>query len=143
MPGLSPYVIAIVASLLVAQALKYVILMIRGKDFDPLRQIYSSGNIPSAHSAAVIALLMVVGLVDGVESGLFAMAFLFAIVVMYDAVMVRRSVGEQGKALHLLIRTLDKTGVLPRAAQGHTPLELVAGALLGAAIGLVVFFATK
>ena len=143
MIGVSPYLAAIVSALVLAQALKYVILVLRKQKVDPLRQMYSSGNIPSAHSASVVALLTIVGLIDGVESGLFGITLLFSVIVMYDAVMVRRSVGEQGKALHLLIRTMDKTGVLPRAALGHTPLELVAGALLGAAIGLVVFFATK
>lgn len=142
MGGISPYIIAIAVALVTAQLLKYLVLAVRKQKFDRVRQLYSSGNIPSAHSASVTALLVVVGLIDGTESGLFAIALLFAVVVMYDAVMVRRSVGEQGKALHLLIRTLDKKGVLPRAALGHTPLELAAGAVLGGVIGVVVFFAT-
>jgi len=138
----SPYVLVAILSLLAAQALKYVILLVRGRDFDPLRQVYSSGGIPSAHSTSVTALLVLIGLRDGVESGLFGLAFLFAIIVMYDAVMVRRSVGEQGKALQVLIRMASKDTPLPRAAKGHTPLELVVGAALGATIGLVVFSAT-
>ncbi|MNU06825.1 hypothetical protein D3C72_2521530 [compost metagenome] len=57
--------------------------------------------------------------------------------------MVRRSSGEQGKAIQELIKE-QKSGVaLPRAAKGHTPVEVFAGAVLGALIGLVVFLATK
>lgn len=140
---ISPYVVAAVISLLGAQALKYVILIARGHSFDLVRQVYSSGGIPSAHSTSVTALLTLIGLRDGTGSGLFGIAFLFAVIVMYDAIMVRRSVGEQGNALHKLIRLVSKDEPLPRAAKGHTPLELMVGAILGFAIGAVVFFATK
>lgn len=143
MPELSPYIIAVVAALVAAQAIKYIILMVQGHSFDHLRQLYLPGNMPSAHSASVVALMVVIGLLDGIESGLFGLAFLFAVIVMYDAVMVRRSVGDQGKAIQALIKTMKSGVPLPRAAKGHTPLELMAGALLGAVIGLVVFFATK
>ena len=117
---ISPYILVTVTSLLAAQALKYVILLVRGQGFDPVRQVYASGGIPSAHSASVAALLTTIGLIDGVESGLFGIAFLFAIIVMYDAIMVRRSVGEQGNALQKLIRMISKEDPLPRAANGHT-----------------------
>ena len=68
---------------------------------------------------------------------------MFAIIVMYDAIMVRRSVGEQGNALQKLIRMISKDDPLPRAAKGHTPVELLIGAALGVSISLVVFFATR
>ena len=117
--------------------------MFQGRRFDHLRQIYASGNMPSTHAASVTALLVVIALYDGTDSGLFGLALLFAIIVMYDAVMVRRSVGDQGNAVQELIRALKSTIVLPRAAKGHTPAELAVGVLLGVVIGLVVFFATK
>lgn len=140
---ISPYVIAVVSALIISQSLKYLIEMLRGGAFDRVRQLYASGNMPSSHSASVMALLTVVGLVDGVESGLFGLMFLFTVVVMYDTVMLRRSVGEQGKAMQLLIKLTRSDVALPHAAKGHTPLEVLVGAMLGAVIGLVVFFATK
>lgn len=140
---ISPYVIAVVSALIISQSLKYLIEMLRGGAFDRVRQLYASGNMPSSHSASVAALLTVVGLVDGVESGLFGLMFLFTVVVMYDTVMLRRSVGEQGKAMQLLIKLTRSDVALPHAAKGHTPLEVLVGAMLGAVIGLVVFFATK
>lgn len=143
MEGVSPYLIAIVAGWFVAQGAKYLIIAIKRRSLSEIRQLYLSGNMPSAHSATTVALVVVVGLRDGFESGLFAVALLLAGITMYDAIMVRRSSGEQGEALQLLIKEQKSKVALPRAAKGHNPLEVVVGAALGAVIGLVVFFATK
>ncbi len=140
---LSPYFIAILTAWIVAQGAKYLIVALRQRRFDHIRQLYLSGNMPSAHSATVVALAVVVMFRDGIESGVFAVAALLAGIVMYDAVMVRRSSGEQGLAIQQLIKEQKSTIALPRAAKGHTPVEVLVGALLGAAIGLVVFLATK
>lgn len=140
---LSPYLLAIVAAWLIAQGAKYLLVAVKQRSFDHYRQLYLSGNMPSAHSATAIALVVVVALRDGVDSGLFAVAGLLAAIVMYDAMMVRRSSGEQGIAIQRLIKEQKSSVPLPRAAKGHTPVEVAAGALLGAVIGLVVFLATR
>lgn len=138
-----PYVLAVGASLVLAQGLKYCLLVLQRRRIDPIRQLYQPGNMPSAHSASVVALLVLIGFRDGIDSGLFGLALLFAIIVTYDSVMVRRSVGEQGKAVHALIKRFGSGTPLPHAAKGHTPWELVVGAALGALVGAVVFFATN
>lgn len=140
---LTPYFIAIIAAWLIAQGVKYLLVAVKNRSFDHVRQLYLSGNMPSAHSATVVALVTVIGLKDGIDSGLFALAALFAGIVMYDAMMVRRSSGEQGIAIQQLIKEQKSSIPLPRAAKGHTPLEVLAGAVLGFVIGLVVFLATK
>lgn len=141
---LSPYLIAILAGWVIAQGLKYVFAVLKNRDLiGNVRQLYLSGNMPSAHSATVSALSTVIGLIDGFDSAIFALAALFAGVVMYDAIMVRRSSGEQGIAIQQLIGELKSKILLPRAAKGHTPLEVLAGCLIGIAIGFVVFIATK
>lgn len=140
---ISPYLLVIALGWIVAQGLKYVFAVIKTKRIGNFRQFYTSGNMPSSHSACVVGLATVVGLLDGVDSALFGIAFLFASIVMYDAVMVRRSSGEQGLAIQQLIKLGKSNIVLPRAAKGHTPLEVLAGAALGLLLGLVVFFATK
>lgn len=140
---ISPYIWAIIAGWIIAQGLKYVFVAVRTKSLRHLRQLYLSGNMPSAHSATAISLLTVIGLKDGVESGLFGLAALFSGVVLYDAMMVRRSVGEQGKAIQQLIKQEKAKVALPRAAKGHTPAEVFVGSILGLGIGLVVFFATS
>jgi len=142
MSALSPYILAVIAGWVIAQGAKYVLKVIQTGDVGQLRQLYLSGNMPSAHATSVAALLTVIGISDGIDSGLFALAALFAAIVMYDAVMVRRSSGEQGKAIQLLIKESKSTIQIPRAAKGHTPIEVLVGALLGAVIGVVVVLAT-
>lgn len=139
----SPYLLAIASGWVFAQGSKYIFASFRDKTFRNFRQLYLSGNMPSAHSATSVALVTVVALRDGLNSGLFGVALLAALIVMYDAIMVRRSVGEQGEAIHNLIRGTKLEVLLPRSAKGHTPLEVTVGAILGLAIGLVVHLATK
>ena len=139
----SPYITAVVAAWIIAQGAKYILIALHHRSFDHVRQLYLSGNMPSAHSATAVALVTVIGLRDGFETGLFGLAILFAAIVMYDAMMVRRSSGEQGQAIQQLIKERKSKVALPRAAKGHTPLEVIVGGVLGAVIGLVVFLATK
>lgn len=142
---ISPYFLAIALSWVVAQGAKYIIIAVKNQNFDHLRQLYLSGNMPSAHSATVMSMATVVGLRNGIDSALFGLALMVALVVMYDAIMVRRSVGEQGLAIQELIKAAKDNDrvVIPRAAKGHTPLEVAVGAILGVIIGSVVFLATK
>jgi len=140
---ISPYLIAIIVTWPIAQGAKYIALSLKHRRFNHIRQLYLSGNMPSAHSATVMALTVVVALRDGIDSGIFAVAALFAAIVMYDAMMVRRSSGEQGLAIQALIKERKSIVALPRAAKGHTPAEVVGGAVLGAVVGLVVFLVTK
>ena len=134
----SPYIVAGVAGWVVSQTAKYVIASTKSRSLASYRQLYLSGRMPSAHSATVIALLVVIGYKDGVGSGLFGLALVFASVVLYDAMMVRRSSGEQGIAITELIKEQKSNARLPRVAMGHTPLEVAVGALLGALVGIAV-----
>lgn len=139
---ISPYIAAALAAWILSQGGKYVLDAYRQKKFSA-RHLYFSGGMPSAHSATSVALVTVIALIDGIDSGLFALGVLFAAIVMYDAMMVRRSSGEQGEAIQNLIREQKSKVPLPRAARGHSPLEVVVGAVLGLAVGLVVFLATQ
>lgn len=136
----SPFIIAGAAAWVSAQVLKYVILTIKGRKVNALKQLYLSGSMPSAHSATVVAVLVVIGFQEGINSSIFGLALLFSAVVMYDAVMVRRSSGEQGESLTALIKEQKSKVRLPRVARGHTPPEVVVGALLGWGIGLLVVY---
>ena len=140
---ISPYIIAIVIAWLLAHVIKYFIALAQGKQLDVVRQLFISGGMPSSHSATVVSVWMMILLRDGAQSGLFGLATFVVLVVMYDAVKVRRSTGEQGEAIQQLIKEQKSKVPLPRAAKGHTPVEVVAGAVLGALIGLVVFLATR
>ena len=107
-----------------------------------IERLYGAGGMPSAHSALVCSMFMATAKSQGISSPAFAFAFVLAAIVMYDAILVRRSVGEQGAAIQALIKEQKTNITLPRAAKGHTPLEVVFGAALGVVIGYIVFFAT-
>ena len=141
--GVSVYLLAPLVAWVAAQGGKYLLAMVRSRQLSQYRQLYISGGMPSAHSATTVALLVVVGLIDGTGSALFGIAALLAAIVMYDAMMVRHASGTQGAAIHSLITESKSKVPLPRIAKGHTPMEVAVGALLGAAVGIVVFFATK
>lgn len=140
---ISPYLLAAACAWIVAQGLKYLHLAVKDRSFKNLRQLYLSGNMPSAHSATAVAIVMVIGGRDGIETAIFGLAVLFAAVVMYDAVMVRRSSGEQGQAILAMLLERKSTLTVPRVAKGHTPLEAIVGAVVGAIVGYVVFLATS
>ena len=126
---------------LVASVAKIIISFIREKRVD-FRRIYGSGGMPSSHSATVTSLATAVAKTDGLNSTSFAIAFMFAFIVMYDALGVRRAAGEQARILNQLVNNLseNKPVYLKKKLKeliGHTPLEVVVGALLGILIGLV------
>lgn len=136
------YLVAAGLAWVVAQILKHAARLVgRNRRIfqDHSRGLLLSGGMPSAHSATVVALTTVIGLKDGIDGGLFALAFLFSAVVVYDAVMVRYSSGQQGDLLNRLLSE-KKSKLLPiKVAHGHTILEVIAGAVLGLTVAVVVF----
>ena len=111
-----------------------------------LERLFGDGGMPSGHSATVMALCTLCGWKYGFDSAVFAVAFVFAIVVMHDACGVRRETGKQAatikelaEALDSLVRERDysvKTEKL-KVLVGHTPLQVFFGALLGIAVAAV------
>jgi len=131
------YLLAAASGWLVAQVLKYIFGAIKnGKWFDS-SVVLHSGNMPSVHTATVVSLATFIGLKDGFDSAIFALAFLFAAVVAYDAMGVRRSSGEQGNAIKEAIKNKSMKAKIPYVALGHTKLEVAAGAVLGVVVGVI------
>jgi len=127
----------------IAQLLKLIISFVVSKKFN-IQMLISSGSFPSSHSAMVCALAVGVGKSSGWSSPLFAIAAVFAMIVMYDATGVRHAAGKQAKVLNLLIESLQPAQI-SRINQerlkeliGHTPFEVFGGALLGIVIGAIV-----
>lgn len=131
------YLIAPVLGFVLAQGTKYVLSTRKNKTW---REWFRSGNMPSGHSAVVMSLTTAIFLHEGF-SELFAVVAVFAMLTMYDSLVARRSIGEQGAAL---IRLIEKSPFakdpMPRVALGHKPLEVAAGAALGIVIGTAVVF---
>ncbi len=132
---------------LVAQISKTIINCLLMKRFDAER-LWGAGGMPSSHSALVCSMLVATGKEMGTRSPLFAIAFVLAAIVMYDAMGVRRAAGEQAKVLNqMLFDWMDQNKQLfPNAKQtkelkemlGHTPIEVLSGALLGIIIGFLI-----
>ena len=125
-----------------AQVCKTVFHYIRTKKLR-LERLAGSGGMPSAHSATVSSLASAVVKTEGLRSANFAIAFMFAFIVMYDASGVRRAAGEQAKILNHLINDLSERKPVYwkknlKELIGHTPLEVIAGALIGILIVLIV-----
>lgn len=138
-PMISVYLLAAGIAFVTAQLIKYLLnLRSAGTGW---RQLYMSGRMPSAHTATVFALATVVALEDGIDSGLFAIAAVLAVLTAYDSMMSRRSSGEQGIALRkLLKKSSHAKDTMPYVALGHTPLEVAAGGVLGVSIAIIVAF---
>jgi acid phosphatase family membrane protein YuiD len=128
-----------VSSLFIAQLLKAMIFLLGSRKRKKRELIevivWRTGGMPSSHSALVASLATSVGFVEGFSSNLFLIAFWFALVVIRDAMGVRRSAGLQARALNNLGRqAAEKTGLdfhVVKEIQGHTPLEVVVGGFLG------------
>jgi len=137
---LSSYLVAPLVAWFLAQVLKYLGQAYRASSFRDLSFLYKSGNMPSSHSALMLSLLTVIGIKDGTGSALFAIVAVLALIVMYDAVNVRRSVGDQGP---VVLELAKKAGVKQsiHLAMGHRISEVVVGAAIGvvAAVGVLQF----
>lgn len=125
----------------IAQGLKVVLTFVISKKFDSTR-IFGSGGMPSSHSAMTCAMLMMIGFREGFSSAVFALAFCFSGVVMYDAAGVRRSTGKNAAVLNRLIDRLYNDGSFDeehlKELVGHTPVQVIAGALLGILVGTLM-----
>jgi len=101
-----------------------------------LRYLFTAGGMPSSHSAVVVALATRIGLETGLSSVPFALAAVFAAVVMYDAAGVRRAVSHQARVLNRMLTEMIEAQQFNerrlRELIGHTPFEVFVGALLGA-----------
>lgn len=134
---------ALLANLL-AQTLKLFIYYVLEGRFQ-WERFLETGGMPSSHSATVSALAIGVGLQEGFGSTLFAVAAVLALIVMYDATGIRRAAGLHAQLLNQLVQELQKVlerGPAPEPLKellGHTYLEVLVGALLGAAVALLSF----
>jgi acid phosphatase family membrane protein YuiD len=134
---LSSYIVAPLAAWILAQVLKYLGQAYKASSFKDLSFLYKSGNMPSSHSALMLSLLTVIGFRDGTGSALFAVVLVLSMIVLYDAVNVRRSVGEQGP---VIVELAQKAGIKQHIhlAMGHRISEVTVGGALGILTAVVV-----
>ena len=127
---------------IVAQIIKVFTGVFKLRKFSIPALLFGNGGMPSSHSASVTALAISCGFCYGFDSGFFAIALMFAIIVMGDAAGVRRETGEQAKILNRITADLFKHSSPEEINRnlkelvGHTPLQVV----VGSALGLVIPF---
>lgn len=119
----------------VAQILKVPIYALVEKKVN-FKRVFGSGGMPSSHTSFVVSLALMIGNNNGFDSPLFAITFVLAAIVMYDATGVRRETGTQAVVINQILRDvlIDGKPISDDALKeliGHTPLEVFAGFILG------------
>jgi len=142
----NPVFLSAILGLLTAQFLKAVINILRSRS-KSLREVmltffWRTGGMPSSHSALVVSLSTAIGVVDGTNTSVFILSLCFALVVIRDAMGVRRAAGQQARALNILGKELASRFGIPlhlvKEVHGHNPAEVVVGCMLGFFIALAV-----
>lgn len=121
------------------QLIKFITDIIKNKKVN-LKVLVASGGMPSSHSAIVTSLMTLIGLNEGFDSILFAISFVFGMIVMYDAAGVRRAAGKQAGILNQLIYSNQvkvDTNEKLKELIGHTPKQVFVGALWGIMLGII------
>lgn len=135
------FLLAPVVAWAIAQAAKVILTSMRQRRLN-LRVLAETGGMPSSHAAIVMGMSTAVGKYAGVSSAAFAIALIFSFVVMYDAAGLRRAAGRQAAVLNRLVEDLVHMRGMQeqrlRELLGHTPVEVVVGAMLGVGVGLIL-----
>ncbi|MDF5718841.1 MAG: divergent PAP2 family protein [Rhizonema sp. NSF051] len=134
--------VALVACL-IAQLLKLIIELVKNRKLN-ISVLVTAGGMPSSHAALVSALAAGVGQTSGWASSEFALAMVFAIIVMYDAAGVRQAAGKQARILNQLIDELfhehpEFNQARLKELLGHTPFQVIAGS----ALGIIIFMLAR
>lgn len=140
---ISQYLLLIcpVVAFVLAQGAKVVIRSTKQKL--KFSDIFSYSDMPSGHTAVVTGVTAIIGLTQGFDSVGFAIAFVFATIVIVDAIGLRNYLGQHGKTLNFLVKDLDEDSFLdfsyPKLLEkiGHTPLQVLIGAIIGAATSIL------
>ena len=126
----------------VAQSIKVTIGVIKKKRFD-FRWFVGAGGMPSSHASGVVAMATSVGFKFGFDSSIFAIVLVFTMIIMFDAQGFRRAAGKQAEVLNRIMEDIQykrKVGE-DRLIEllGHTPFEVLAGALVGVLVSIFFF----
>ena len=122
------------------QSYKVIYDLITTKKFN-FKRIIGAGGMPSSHSAIVTSITALIGKYEGVDTPIFALSLIVALVVMYDACGVRRAAGKQAALLNKIVDTpgLTTVQVSEKLVEvlGHTPVQVFVGALIGIIVGVI------
>lgn len=137
----NPVLLSALAAWLIAQVLKVLIELVLKRRMN-WALLFQAGGMPSSHSAMVSATALSAGFVYGFDTGVFSVAAVLAMIVIYDATGVRRESGRQAVLINSIIEELSKGKIPPqeklKEVLGHTPGEAFLGTVLGLSIGFLV-----
>ena len=135
------HLLTALVAMAIAQVLKVLFNRWRTKSWTTAL-FFSTGGMPSSHSALAIALATSIGLNEGFGTPLFAISAVLAMVVMHDAAGIRRAAGKQAEAINFLFSKLENQGIKfdikLKELLGHNPIEVFAGAILGLVIAISI-----
>lgn len=140
--------IAAIAAIILAQVVKVPLHFVKRRKWN-WGLTFSSGGMPSSHSAAVTSLSTAIGIIEGVGSSFFAVSVVFSAIIMFDAAGVRRHAGEQAVVLNRIIESFDglfnefskgNKGKVLKELLGHKPFEVLMGGLFGILLSFIIYF---
>ncbi len=138
------YLICPIVSFILAQGTKVFIRSLNHKI--TLHDLFAYSDMPSGHTAVVVGLVSIIGLKDGLSSSLFAISFVFAAIVITDAIGLRNYLGAHGRTLNILVKDLKEDEFLDRSYPkqleriGHTPMQVLVGAVVGIVTSLIAWY---
>lgn len=138
------YILCAVTAWILAQALKIPTYYLVEHKVD-WKRFFESGGMPSSHTSTVLALTIMIGAYNGFDSALFAVSLAFSVVVMYDAMGVRRETGKQGAVINEILQKVLINGQPIsddefKELVGHTPFEVAGGVVIGVLVALFYIY---
>lgn len=139
-----PYFVYPIIAFSLAQGTKIILKALKHGKLQ-WRDLFAYSDMPSGHTATVVSLATIVLLKNGIYSAEFALAFVFMMVVITDAIGLRNYLGQHGKTLNILVKDLKEDDFLdnsyPKLLEriGHTPMQVLIGAIIGALVGIIGF----
>ena len=136
------YLITPIIAFTLAQGLKIFLRSLKRKI--KWRDIFAYSDMPSGHTSVVVAVSTIIALRLGIESPMFAISFVFAMIVIVDAIGLRNYLGLHGKTINILVKDLEEDDFLddiyPKQLEkiGHTPIQVIAGAIIGIVTSLIM-----
>lgn len=137
------YILIPITALVSSQVIKFIVETIMYKEINFSRLINGNGGMPSSHSATAASIATAIGITEGFNSPVFALALVFTCIVAYDSSGVRRESGNQAVIINKIVMGLKVQGDLKgefkklKEQLGHKPLEVFFGIILGIIVGLI------
>lgn len=137
------YILAPIIAFIIAQGTKVLLRSFKKKV--TWHDVFAYSDMPSGHTSVVVGIASIVGFKLGISSPIFAVAFVFATIVIVDAIGLRNYLGQHGKTLNVLVKDLKEDDFLdnsyPKQLEkiGHTPLQVLVGGTIGFLTSLVAW----